>query len=164
METSAFREVAQPTPAAEKPAIGREMLSRLGKVIPPPSLRLTLMAQGIYYAVAGLWSLVAIDSFMAITGPKEDVWLVHTVGVLVLAIGAVLFCAGFGRRPPWELVLLALTSALGLACIDFVYVIRQIIPPIYLADAAIECVLVVLVLRGLYAQRSRHPSDRRIDT
>jgi hypothetical protein len=39
-------------------------------------------------------------------------------------------------------VLLAVGSALGLTAIDVVYVARDVIPPIYLADAAVEVVLV----------------------
>ena len=42
------------------------------------------MAQGVYYVVSGAWPLVYIDSFQKVTGRNTDLWLVHTVGLLVL--------------------------------------------------------------------------------
>lgn len=44
--------------------------------------------QGIYFLATGIWSLVHIASFQKVTGPKTDLWLVKTVGLLVIAIGA----------------------------------------------------------------------------
>jgi len=44
--------------------------------------------------VIGIWSLVSIGSFQKVTGPKTDVWLVKTVGVLVIGVGAALGLAG----------------------------------------------------------------------
>ncbi|MGH7277446.1 MAG: hypothetical protein ACREJG_02050 [Candidatus Rokuibacteriota bacterium] len=100
------------------------------------------LAQGLYFLVTGLWSLVSIRTFFAVTGPKTDVWLVKTVGVLVAVIGAVLMAAGMRRHTPPELPLLAAGSAAGLAGIDTVYVARRRISPIYLLDAVVEAALV----------------------
>jgi hypothetical protein len=41
------------------------------------------LVQGGYYVLTGLWSLVSPRTFQAVTGKKEDYWLVKTVGVLV---------------------------------------------------------------------------------
>jgi len=38
----------------------------------------------VYYVVSGAWPLVYIDSFQKVTGRNTDLWLVHTVGLLVL--------------------------------------------------------------------------------
>jgi hypothetical protein len=99
---------------------------------------LLAMAQGAYYAATGVWALVDIDSFQAVTGPKVDQWLVKTVGVLVTVIGGALGLAGWRRRVTPEVRLLALGSALGLAGIDIYYVAKGRIARIYLADAASE--------------------------
>jgi hypothetical protein len=45
-----------------------------------------LLVQGIYWLVTGVWGLVDIVSFMKVTGPKTDVWLVKTVSVLIVVI------------------------------------------------------------------------------
>jgi len=96
------------------------------------------LAQGAFYVATGVWALVDLDSFMAVTGPKADLWLVKTVGALVTLIGAVLLVAGRRSRVTSEIVLLAVGSALSLATIDVVYVSVGRISPIYLLDAAAE--------------------------
>ena len=54
--------------------------------------------QGVFYLATGIWPLLDIVRFQLVTGPKTDLWLVRTVGVLVTVVGAVLLLAG--RRPP----------------------------------------------------------------
>ena len=102
------------------------------------------LAQGAYFALTGLWPLVSIRTFMAVTGPKTDIWLVKTVGVVVLAIGAVLLMAGARSAVTPEIYLLAVASAAGLAAIDVYYVAKGTIDRMYLADATAEVVLIVL--------------------
>jgi hypothetical protein len=104
----------------------------------PPSAPLLALVQGVFYAATGLWALVDLDSFMAVTGPKTDRWLVKTVGTLVTVTGAVLLVAWHRGVVPVEVVLLAVGSALSLATIDVVYVSNRTISPIYLLDAVAE--------------------------
>lgn len=99
------------------------------------------IGQGAYYLATGVWPLLDPRSFQAVTGPKTDVWLVKTVGVLVGVIGGVLLTSGIRRRVPREVGTIAAGSALGLAAIDTVYASRGRISPIYLADAAVEVAL-----------------------
>jgi hypothetical protein len=96
------------------------------------------LIQGVFYLATGLWPLIDIDSFQVVTGPKTDLWLVKTVGVLVTVIGAVLAIAARQGRPGSEIALLGVGSALGLAGIDIIYVLSGTISPIYLADAGVE--------------------------
>jgi hypothetical protein len=98
-------------------------------------------AQGVYFAATGLWPLIDMRSFERVTGPKADKWLVRTVGVLIAVIGGTLIAAGRHEVPP-EIGGLAASSAAGLACIDVRYAAKQRIPPIYLADAAVEAAFV----------------------
>lgn len=102
------------------------------------------IAQGLFYLITGVWPLVDIYSFQLITGPKTDLWLVKTVGVLVGLIGAVLLLAARNRRFSDELVLLAAGSALGLAAIDLVYALSGRISAVYLGDAVVEIGLALL--------------------
>jgi hypothetical protein len=98
--------------------------------------------QGLYYLVTGVWPIIHIQSFLIVTGPKVDLWLVKTVGVLITVIGGVLLSASRARRITDEIILLAAGSALGLAIIDVVY--ARHISSVYLADAAAELCLVAL--------------------
>ncbi len=108
------------------------------------------LIQGIYYLITGVWSLVSIATFIRVTGPKTDIWLVKTVGVLVAVIGAVLMLAGARESVTAEIVVLALGCAAGLLAIDVYYASKQIISRIYLLDAAAEAILVAawLVVTG----------------
>ena len=101
------------------------------------------LVQGIYYTLTGVWPLVHMRSFLAVTGPKTDLWLVKTVGVLVAVIGVVIALAWWRGRVTDEVALLAVGSAAGLMAIDVVYVVKRVIPPIYLADAAAEALLII---------------------
>jgi hypothetical protein len=98
------------------------------------------LAQGIYYVASALWALLGVGTFQKVTGPKTDVWLVKTVGVLVAAIGGALGLAGFRRRETLEIGLLGAGSASGLAGIDTYYVARGRISPVYGLDAVAEIV------------------------
>jgi hypothetical protein len=100
------------------------------------------LAQGAYFAITGIWPLVSLRTFEAVTGPKVDAWLVKTVGVLVAVVGAVLILSGVRGDTPVEVVALGVASALALAGVDAWYVGRRVIPPIYLLDAALELALV----------------------
>jgi hypothetical protein len=100
--------------------------------------------QGIFYLATGVWPLLDIFSFQVVTGPKTDLWLVRTVGVLVAVIGTVLLAAARHRRVSAEIVLLAVGSALGLAAIDLIYALSGRISAVYLGDAVVEIGLSLL--------------------
>lgn len=102
------------------------------------------LIQGVFYVLTGVWPLLDMVSFQLVTGPKTDLWLVRTVGVLVTVVGAVLISASRRNRVTDEIVLLATGSALGLAAIDLIYSLSGRISAVYLADAAGEIGLAVL--------------------
>lgn len=97
--------------------------------------------QGAFYVATGLWALVHLSSFEAVTGPKTDDWLVKTVGILVFVIGGILLVAVMRARVTFELALLAVGSAVALAAIDVVYATNGTIRDVYLLDAAAELLL-----------------------
>ena len=115
-------------------------------------LKLALI-QGLFYLATGIWPLLDIVSFQVVTGPKIDLWLVRTVGVLVTVVGAVLIAASRTRRVTPEIVMLAVGSALGLAAIDLRYALAGRISTVYLADAAVE---IGLSLMWWVGWRHRH--------
>ena len=119
--------------------------------------RQVLAFQSLYYVVTGLWPLVHLASFEAVTGPKADAWLVQMVGLLAVAAGFALALAtarGHGRLP--VTVALAAGSAIAFAAIDVRYTALGRISPVYLADAAVELGIVI----GLWLTRQgAGPSD-----
>ncbi|ABC80733.1 hypothetical protein [Anaeromyxobacter dehalogenans] len=100
------------------------------------------LGQGAFYAATGAWPLVHMPSFVAVTGPKLEPWLVRTVGVLIGAIGGTLLSAGARRRITPEVRWLALASAAGIAAVELWYAgRRRRIAPVYLLDGAGELAL-----------------------
>lgn len=100
------------------------------------------VAQGAYYVATGVWPFVSMRSFLKVTGPKTDLWLVRTVGALVGVVGGALLMAGLHRRVTPEIRLLGAGSAAALGAIEGHYSVRGRIPPVYLADAVAEGALV----------------------
>ena len=105
-------------------------------------MRRVPVLQGVYFLFTGVWPLLSMRTFEAVTGPKVDRWLVKTVGVLVAVIGASLLADA--RRPSRGSTVLGVGSAAALGGVDVVYALRGRISKIYLADAVVETVLVAL--------------------
>ncbi|HSV12297.1 MAG TPA: hypothetical protein VLI68_16075 [Hanamia sp.] len=105
--------------------------------------RITLWVQSLYYFLTGIWPLADIGSFMKVTGPKTDIWLVKTVAVLLMSI-SFSFVAGLLVRSHWlPLAILAICCCISLAAIDFYYVHKNIISAIYLSDGIIHTLLLL---------------------
>ncbi len=111
-------------------------------------LRLTALVQGAYYFLTGIWPLLHIRSFEAVTGPKVDRWLVKTVGLLVGVVGGMLLRSArrndlrrVARKTP-EIPIVAIGMAGALAAVDVVYVAKRRIAPVYLLDAVAEALLI----------------------
>lgn len=100
--------------------------------------------QGAYWFLTGVWPFLHLPSFLWVTGPKEDIWLLYTVSVLITVIGGVLLLAGFSGRVTQEIKALGIGGAAGLAGIDIYYALSDVIWDIYLLDAAGELALILL--------------------
>jgi hypothetical protein len=98
---------------------------------------------GIYWVLSGIWPILHIRSFEAVTGPKADKWLVKTVAALITVIGAGLVEGARNNRVTPELETIAVGSALSLSAIDVVYVSKGRISKIYLLDAVAHTALAI---------------------
>lgn len=98
--------------------------------------------------MTGLSPLASMRLFESITGKKRDRWLVQMVGLLATSIGVSLWLGSLAEEIPPASLALSCTSALAFAGIDITYASRRRISPIYLVDAAVELLLVGLILRG----------------
>ncbi len=107
-----------------------------------------LKIQALYYCVTGASPLVSMRLFEAITGRKRDRWLVQMVGLLAISIGASLWSGSLSDEVQPASLVLSGSSALAFAGIDIVHACRRRISPVYLADAAVELVILALILRS----------------
>jgi hypothetical protein len=105
--------------------------------------KLLILAQSIYILVTAIWPLVHIESFMLVTGPKHDVWLVKTVGALLIPVGTCLLSFLFFKANQWPAIVLGLLTALSFMIIDFYYALTDVISDIYMADGAIEFIFFI---------------------
>jgi hypothetical protein len=106
-------------------------------------MRVVAFVQVTYFVLTGVWPIVHLRSFEAITGPKVDGWLVRTVGLLVTVIGLAIGVAAWRGVFSPEVMLLAVSSAGSLAVIDVVYVAQRRIAKVYLLDALAEAILIL---------------------
>ena len=100
------------------------------------------LVQGLYFLVTGIWPLLSMKTFLQITGPKTDLWLVKTVGIVLAVIGLVLIVAQRNGEVNTPVIILAIGSALGLVIVEIIYVAKRVISPIYLGDAFVELILI----------------------
>ena len=114
---------------------------------------ITLRLQTIYYMVTAVWPLVHIDSFIAVTGPKTDIWLVKTVAVLLMAISGCFIAQLVTKINPWPTAVLAIGCCMGLIFIDCYYALHGTISKIYLLDAVLEFLLLIMWVIALLRLR-----------
>ena len=101
-------------------------------------MRRTALAQGIFYVATGMWPIIHLRSFEAVSGKKRDDWLVKTTGALIAAVGCALLVGALERRRSKAVATLGIASAAALAAADVVFVAKGTIPRVYLGDAAAE--------------------------
>lgn len=102
------------------------------------------LSQAVYYFVTGLWPIVDIVSFMKVTGPKTDIWLVKMVGLLTVAISVTLFTSY--KKNHDTLTVLSVSAALAYLAIDVYYYVDGTISAVYLGDAVLELAIIILAL------------------
>ncbi len=109
-----------------------------------PSLTRILRAQALFLGAGGVWPLLNMQTFEAVTGPKADTWLVRTVGILLAVIASVL--AAESVHPRSTTVGLAAGTSLGLAAVDVREVARGRISRVYLLDALAQVAFIAALL------------------
>jgi hypothetical protein len=118
-------------------------------------IRTIAFFQGFYFFVTGIWPILDIKTFMLVTGPKTDIWLVKMVGALTVAISFLLFAVAKKMRVTIESLILILGSSLAYLTIDVVYTLNRTIRYIYLADAALEVIFILIWVNWLFKIRFR---------
>src|SRR5690606_21090580 len=86
--------------------------------------------------------IIDLRSFMIVTGPKADTWLVKTVGALLIPVGVTML-SYLSRPIDRPLFILATGTAVSFAVIDLYYSLNDVISDVYMADAAIELIFLV---------------------
>jgi len=101
---------------------------------------ITPFLQGLYFIITGIWPLVHIESFQYITGYKTDIWLVKTVGILILPYSVLCFYTIGNTKRNTAIAIVNFMCCLGLAGVDLYYYLKGIISWVYLIDFALEMI------------------------
>jgi hypothetical protein len=105
---------------------------------------------GSFQIATGLWPVLHMPSFEAVTGTKRDRWLVNTVGLLLVAIGV----AQISARDTGDAERLGVGSAAALAAIDLWYAARRRISAVYLLDACAQAGWIAAWMRARRSEAS----------
>lgn len=103
-----------------------------------------LLIQGIYYLITAIWPLADINSFLSVTGPKTDVWLVKTVAALLIPVSLTILAGLRKRKNATSSIVLATTSAMAFLIIDFYYSLNGTIGSIYMVDGVVQAGLLAM--------------------
>jgi hypothetical protein len=102
------------------------------------TFRILVIVQAIYTLITAVWPIVHIKSFMDVTGYKTDVWLVKTVGALLIPVSCCLFAYLFIDTDKRPALILGGFSSTAFISIDFYYSLTDVIPDIYLVDGFLQ--------------------------
>jgi hypothetical protein len=105
--------------------------------------RTLLLIQAIYTLVTAIWPILHIESFMIITGPKTDIWLVKTVSVLLIALSVSWLLALRYRWDHRPVLASLFASSTGLVIVELWYVAMNEISMVYLLDAGLQVVFLI---------------------
>lgn len=96
--------------------------------------------QTVYYFLTGIWPLIHLESFLFVSGPKTDIWLVKTVGLLLLPYSLLLAYLTISVRKNKIIALSILICCLSLLIIDLYYYIQKVIKWVYLVDCFLQAI------------------------
>src|SRR5262249_20641887 len=108
------------------------------------------LAQGLYYLLLGLFSLLAPGAYQTVTGHTGDPWVMQVFGVLMLVVGGALCVAAYRRQGTPEVLFIAFGSALGLIGVD-IHLVYRGYSYLYLLDAVLQASLVAFWVYGWQA-------------
>jgi hypothetical protein len=122
----------------------------------------------LYFLTIGIWPVIDLNSFMFFTGPKTDIWMVKALGLLMTIIGLLLISATIRNKLIMEVIMLIVFSASALAGVEFYYGWNDMIPEIYLLDAAAElffilCWLLLLLTKPRHKRLLREMEAEKIN-
>jgi len=98
------------------------------------------LIQAAYFFVTAVWPLIDITSFLAVTGYKREVWLVKTVGVLLLPYCLILLHLAFSDKKNFIMAIAIILCCLSLAIVEIYYYFKGVIKWVYCIDGGLQLV------------------------
>jgi hypothetical protein len=101
-------------------------------------LRTLILTQSIYIFITAVWPILHIESFMAVTGDKTDIWLVKTVGALLIPVATCLSMYLFIHSDIRPAFVLGTLTCISFITVDFYYALNDVISDVYLLDGVVQ--------------------------
>jgi putative copper export protein len=105
-------------------------------------IRLLALAHGTYLLIGGLWPLIDLPGFEAVTGPKQENWLVRSVAGLLLVAALILLTQLRKPRMEASAIAMAMGASLTLAMVGIITAASGIISTVYFMDGIIHVLFV----------------------
>jgi hypothetical protein len=105
--------------------------------------RTLLLSHSLYILITAIWPIIDIKSFMDVTGYKTDIWLVKTVGALLIPVALAMLSYWSISTFKLPATILGGCTGISFITIDCYYALTNVISDIYLADALIELIFLV---------------------
>ena len=117
-----------------------------------PILKVTLIFQGFYYFLTGLWAIVSLDSFSRITEHYGEPFEMHSIAAMALVIGLFLLWGSFkeGLRRPAGFLVLGLVLAIMIP--ELIYLPQMGNPILFWIDFIEEGTIGLLVAFSLFSK------------
>jgi len=125
--------------------------------------RRTMIAQGTYYVLTGLWTLAHFSSFAAAVGLRINPFQAQAFAAVIVVVGGCLLEAS-RREPPGSFpTLLAAAVASAIAIVSLWWLPRLGEPTVLWADLGVEVAFAVglILLYPRWQPEKSHTSTRR---
>jgi hypothetical protein len=126
-----------------------------------PNITGVALCVGIYDLCVGLWPVVSIDSFTAISGLNSHLDVVRVIGMAWAALGAALlvFCRKTDIVPFLGIASTMAGSTLALA--ECIFVAMKILPPTFIVQVVCELAIGITWMRLFTQLDGKRVSTRR---
>jgi len=113
-------------------------------------LKFTLIFQGLYYFLTGLWAIVNIDSFSRITGHYGEPFEMHSIAAMAFVIGLFLLWSAFKEelRRPAGFLIIGFVFAIMIP--ELIYLPKMGNPILFWIDFVEEGTIGLLVMASLF--------------
>jgi hypothetical protein len=113
------------------------------------------IAQGLWYLLPGLWSLLARDHYRRVHRLTSDYWIDRAHALWLTLVGAVLTSAGLRQQVTFEIRLLGFGTAAGLSGVTGLVQRREGVARVYVLDLLGELAFAGMLLATWWLRRTR---------
>ncbi len=119
-------------------------------------LKFVLVFQGLYYSLTGLWAIVSLESFSRATDHYHygEPFEMHSIAAMALVLGIFLIYGALKEELQRAAGFLGLGFVFAVMIPELLYLPKIGNPFLFWVDFAVEGVIGILLVIGLFAKQS----------